>query len=53
MSPLNIKKLNSIRVKLDKLDNDLLKFIKKRSYLVNEVLKIKSKKKRNNRSEKN
>jgi len=45
MSPLNIKKLNSIRVKLDKLDNDLLKLIKKRSDLVNEVLKIKSKKK--------
>ena len=46
MSPLNIKKLNSIRVKLDKLDNDLLKLIKKRSDLVNEVLKIKSKKKK-------
>ena len=45
MSPLNIKKLNLIRVKLDKLDNDLLKLIKKRSNLVNEVLKIKSKKK--------
>ena len=45
MSPLNIKKLNLIRVKLDKLDNNLLKLIKKRSNLVNEVLKIKSKKK--------
>ena len=45
MSPLNIKKLNLIRVKLDKLDYNLLKLIKKRSSLVNEVLKIKSKKK--------
>ena len=45
MSPLNIKKLNLIRVKLDKLDYNLLKLIKKRSNLVNEVLKIKSKKK--------
>jgi len=45
MSPLNKKKLNLLRVKLDKLDNDLLKLIKKRSNLVNEVLKVKSKKK--------
>ena len=42
MSPLNIKKLNLIRVKLDKLDNDLLKLIKKRSNLVNDVLKVKT-----------
>ena len=28
-------------IKLDKLDNDLLKLIKKRSLLVNEVLKVK------------
>ena len=41
MSPLNKNKLNSLRIKLDKLDNDLLKLIKKRSSLVNEVLKIK------------
>jgi len=41
MSPTNKKKLNQIRIKLDKLDNDLLKLIKKRSSLVNEVLKIK------------
>ena len=41
MSPLNKKKLNSIRLKLDKLDNDLLRLIKKRSNLVNEVLKVK------------
>ena len=41
MSPTNKKKLNLIRIKLDKLDNDLLKLIKKRSSLVNEVLKVK------------
>ena len=41
MSPLNKNKLNSLRIKLDKLDNDLLKLIKKRSNLVNEVLKVK------------
>ena len=45
MSPTNKKKLNQIRIKLDKLDNDLLKLIKKRSSLVNEVLKIKTYKK--------
>ena len=41
MSPTNKKKLDILRVKLDKLDNDLLKLIKKRSNLVNEVLKVK------------
>ena len=41
MSPTNKKKLNQIRIKLDKLDNDLLKLIKKRSSLVNDVLKVK------------
>ena len=41
MSPTNKKKLNQIRIKLDKLDNNLLKLIKKRSSLVNEVLKVK------------
>jgi chorismate mutase len=45
MSPTNKKKLNQIRIKLDKLDNDLLKIIKKRSLLVNEVLKVKIHKK--------
>ena len=45
MSPLNKKKLNSLRSKLDKLDNQLLKLIKKRSNLVNEVLKVKIHKK--------
>ena len=41
MSPINKKKLNQLRIKLDRLDNDLLKLIKKRSLLVNEVLKVK------------
>ena len=45
MSPINKKKLDQIRIKLDKLDNDLLKLIKKRSALVNEVLKVKIHKK--------
>ena len=41
MSPINKKKLDQLRVKLDWLDNDLLKLVKKRSNIVNEVLKIK------------
>ena len=41
MSPINKKKLDLLRVKLDRLDNELLKLIKKRSNLVNEVLKVK------------
>ena len=41
MSPLNKKKLDSLRIKLDKLDNQLLRVIKKRTSLVNEVLKVK------------
>ena len=41
MSPKNKKKLDLLRIKLDILDNDLLKLIKKRSNLVNEVLNIK------------
>ena len=45
MSPTNKKKLDLIRIKLDKLDNELLKLIKKRSNLVNEVLKVKIQKK--------
>ena len=45
MSPTNKIKLNQIRIKLDRLDNDLLKLIKKRSSLVNKVLKIKIHKK--------
>ena len=45
MSPINKRKLNSLRLKLDKLDNELLKLIKKRSNLVNEVLNVKIHKK--------
>ena len=41
MSPTNKKKLNLIRIKLDRLDTELLKLIKKRSNLVNDVLKVK------------
>ena len=41
MSPKNKKKLNSIRVKLDKIDNKLLSLIKSRTILVKEVLKLK------------
>ena len=45
MSPTNKKKLDKLRVKLDRLDNELLNLIKKRSNLVNEVLKVKIHKK--------
>jgi len=45
MSPLKKKQLNIIRLKLDKLDNSLIKIIKKRTNLVNQVLKLKDKKK--------
>ena len=41
MSPKNKIKLGILRRKLDNLDNGLLKIIKKRSSLVNEVLKLK------------
>ena len=41
MSPINKKKLDLLRIKLDRLDNNLLNLIKKRSNLVNEVLKVK------------
>ena len=45
MSPIAKIKLNKLRKKLDILDNDLLNVIKKRSKLVNEVLKLKEFKK--------
>ena len=44
MSPLKRKKLNKIRLQLDKLDNSLIKIIKKRTNLVKQVLKLKEKK---------
>ena len=45
MSPNNKKKLNLIRIKLDKLDNKLLSLIRQRTGLVKEVLKLKEFKK--------
>jgi len=41
MSPLKRKKLSKIRLELDKLDNSLLKLIKKRTNLVKKVLLLK------------
>ncbi len=45
MSPLNKRKLSKIRVKLDKIDDNLIKLIKIRTNLVKEVLKLKEHKK--------
>ena len=45
MSPLKKKKLNKIRLQLDKLDNSLIKIIQKRTNLVKKVLSLKEKKK--------
>ena len=45
MSQNNKKKLDLIRIKLDKLDNKLLSLIKYRTKLVEEVLKLKEFKK--------
>ena len=44
MSPLKRKKLSKIRSELDKLDNYLIKIIKKRTNLVKKVLALKEKK---------
>ena len=44
MSPLKRKKLGKIRFELDKLDNSLIKIIKKRTNLVKKVLALKDKK---------
>ncbi len=44
MSPLKIKKLGKIRSELDKLDDSLIKIIKKRTILVQRVLALKEKK---------
>ena len=44
MSPLKRKKLSKIRSELDKLDNLLIKFIKKRTNLVKKVLVLKENK---------
>ena len=44
MSPLKKKKLNKIRLQLDKLDNSLIKIIKIRTNLVKKVLALKNRK---------
>ena len=44
MSLLKRKKLSKIRLELDRLDDSLLKVIKKRTTLVKKVLKLKEKK---------
>ena len=41
MSPKNIKELEKLRKKLDKIDLELLDVIKKRSLLVKQVLSLK------------
>ena len=45
MSPKNKIKLNILRKKLDKIDNQLLKVVKKRTVIVKKVLLLKSNKK--------
>tara|TARA_B100001093_G_scaffold515087_1_gene590605 strand:+ start:766 stop:1056 length:291 start_codon:yes stop_codon:yes gene_type:complete len=45
MSPLKKNKLSKIRSELDKLDNILIKIIKKRTSLVKKVLALKESKK--------
>ena len=45
MSPKNKIKLNLLRKKLDKIDNNLLKIIHKRTKIVKKVLTLKSYKK--------
>ena len=44
MSPIKRNKLSKIRIELDKLDNYLIKIIKKRTNLVQKVLKLKDRK---------
>ena len=44
MSPLKKKKLYKIRTELDRLDNSLIKIIKKRTFLVKKVLALKERK---------
>ena len=44
MSPLKKQKLNKIRSELDKLDNSLIKLIKKRTNLVKKVLALNERK---------
>tara|TARA_B100001029_G_C14982985_1_gene407187 strand:+ start:391 stop:681 length:291 start_codon:yes stop_codon:yes gene_type:complete len=41
MSPFKKRKLKILRNKLDNLDNSFIKLIKKRTYLVDQVLRLK------------
>ena len=45
MSPIKKRKLYKLRNQLDKLDDSFIKLIKKRTNLVNQVLKLKDHKK--------
>ena len=45
MSPQNKKKLDSLRKQLDKLDNNLLKIVKKRTNIIKQILSLKEYKK--------
>ena len=45
MSPQNKKKLDSLRKQLDKLDNNLLKIVKKRTNIIKKILSLKEYKK--------
>ena len=45
MSPEKFKKLKKLRKRLDILDNSLIKLIKKRTLIVNQVLQLKDLKK--------
>ena len=45
MSPQNKKTLDSLRKQLDKLDNNLLKIVKKRTHIIKQVLSLKEYKK--------
>ena len=45
MSPKNKIKLNLLRIKLDKLDSQLLKILKKRTAIIKKVLSLKEYKK--------
>ena len=44
MSPTNKKKLNILRKRLDSLDNSFIKLVKKRTSIINQVLKLKENK---------
>jgi chorismate mutase len=44
MSPINKKKIKKLRKSLDKLDNSLIKLIKKRTSIVKQILKLKKSK---------